>query len=116
MVGLPCTGESAGQNKRWRHAVAGQRFETSGYAAIREINSRAAVQRIQPVSGAGAHATSGISKQQPAALIRSGGGERLGLRGPLPASGGIKVSPPGERSSDLQTISCEPAKLVGLLH
>src|SRR5260370_41033532 len=95
MVGLRCSRKSARQNKRRRHAVGRQRFEARGYATIREIDSRAAVQRIEPVPGAGADPTPSISKQQPAALIRSAGGERLGLRGPLTASGGIKISPPG---------------------
>src|SRR5579862_6572394 len=116
MVGLGLTEESARQNESRRHAVAHQRFEARWYAAAREIDPRAAVQCIEPISGAGPDAASSVSKQRSAALIGAKGGERLGLRVPLPGSRGIKVDPPAEWSSDLQTISSEPAKLVGLLH
>ena len=102
MVGLRFARESARQDERWRHAVGVHRFEARWYASIREIDSRAAVQRIEPVSWR-RHVTRAraFPNKQPAALIGSGGGERLGLRGPLPASRGIKVGPPGERSADL---------------
>src|SRR5580704_927327 len=85
MVGLRLTRESARQNEVRRHAVARQRFEAGGYAAVREIDPRAAVQRIEQISLAGPDAAPSVCKQQPAALICSGSGERLGLRGPLPA-------------------------------
>src|SRR5579864_2575336 len=112
MVGLGFTRKAAGQNERRSKAVGRQCFEARRSAAIREIDSRTAVQRIEEVSVTGADAAPNVSKQQSAALIGSGGGERLGLRGPLPASGGINVSPLRERSADLQTIAREPAKLI----
>jgi hypothetical protein len=116
MVSLPLTRESARQNERRRHAAAGQGFEARWYAAVREINPRATVQRIELISVAGPDTAPSVRKQQLAALIGSGSGERLGLRGPLPASRGIKVSPLGQWSADLYAISREPAKLIRLLH
>src|ERR1017187_7332145 len=116
MVGLRLARESTRQNERRRHTVAGQCFEARGYAGVREVDPRSAVQRIEPIFIASADLPPSVPKQQPAALIGSECSERLGLRGPLPASGSIKVSPLGERSADLQAVSCEPAKLVRLLN
>ena len=95
MVGLRFTRESTRQNERRRQTVASQCFEPRWYAAVREIDSRGAIQSIELISVADAHAAPSVAKQQPAAQIGSRAGERLGLRGPLPASGGIKVRPLG---------------------
>ena len=60
MVGLPFTGESARQDERRRQAVAGQGFEARRYAAIREIDPRATVQRIELIVVAGPDAAARV--------------------------------------------------------
>ena len=63
MVGFGFVGESARKNERGRHAITGQRFKTGGYAAIREVDPRLAVQSVEPIAGASPSTAAGISKQ-----------------------------------------------------
>src|SRR5215831_14268556 len=78
MVSFGFAGESARQNERGRHAITGQRLKTGGYAAIREVDTRSAVQSVELITATGPNTAPGISKQQAATLL-AGWRKRLGL-------------------------------------